>query len=85
MKKIKLHELSYQVGNVIKICKEPQKVRRTGFYLNSEHLIQKPPENHINSQMGIWVNDKNGKIRYLQFMYWSWTGRTNKVIRTRTK
>ncbi len=59
-----------QVGNLIKIKKEPPAAKRTGFFLNTFHQIVDPPENYVNSQASIWVKSKNGNKKQLQFMYW---------------
>lgn len=86
-------EKHYQPGNIIKIREEPPKAKRLGFLLHSTHVIQHPPENHINSAMAVWINDKNENLFYLQFPYWIWTGkiaiskvkRTRKIVNTKVK
>lgn len=84
--KVQPYEEHYQVGNVIQIRSEPPKARRYGFLFGTEHEIQPPPLNATpskNSAMGVWVKSRQGELKYLQFMYWSWLGKVNKIQRTR--
>jgi hypothetical protein len=76
-------EKHYQVGNIIRIKREPPKARRYGFFLDSEHIIQEPPEKHLNTPMAIWLLTKQGELKSLQFFYWSWTGKTKENKRVR--
>lgn len=83
--KVMPHQRHYQVGNVIRICKEPLKAKSYGFLLGSLHIIKQPPEGCINNASAIWLQDKQRHLRSLQFMYWQWTGKVERVTRTRTK
>ena len=90
MNELKPSELHYQVGNIIRITKEPKFAKKLGFTFNSDHVIIKPPENRINSAMAVWIKDKNGMKVELPFYNWIWTGRTvktkeNRIKRKRTK
>lgn len=86
MNELKPSELHYQVGNIIRITKEPNVfAKKFGFTVNSEHVIVKPPENRINSPMAVWVKDKNGIKADLPFHTWVWTGRTIKIKENRIK
>ena len=83
--KVMPHQRHYQVGNIVRIRKEPPKARSSGFLLGSLHVIKRPPEGSINSASAIWLQDKQRQLRSLQFMYWEWTGKVERVTRTRTK
>jgi len=90
MNELKPSELHYQVGNIIRIIKEPKFAKKFGFTLNSEHVIVTPPKNGINSAIAVWIKDKNGMKVELPFYNWIWTGRTvkikgNRIKRKRTK
>jgi hypothetical protein len=76
--KIMAHQRSYQVGNIMRIIKEPRMARRFGFTLGTEHVIVEPPENYLNCGGGVWVNDKKGTPRYLRFYECKWTGKVKK-------
>ena len=77
--KVMPHQRHYQVGNVVRICKEPPKARSSGFLLESLHVIENPPTGGVNTAGGIWLKDKHGKLRELQFMYWQWTGKVKRM------
>lgn len=68
-------EKSIQPGCIIRIKQEPPGARITGFTFGSEHVIQIPPENGINSQAGVWLHDKRKRLKYLHFPYWKTTGK----------
>jgi len=82
---MKAHEKHYQVGNIIRIRREPPRPKLSGFYLDTEHVIQKPPTGKLNTGMGVWVKNNQNKIRLLRFQYWFWTGKTEKITRTRRR
>lgn len=77
--KVMPHQRHYQVGNIVRIRKEPLKARRNGFLLGTEHIIQHPPKNSINSAGAIWLINRLGELKSLQFMYWTWTGKVRRV------
>lgn len=64
-----------QPGFVVKIKREPARANITGFLVGTEHIIQQPPEHGVNTQAGIWLKDKRGRLRYLFFPYWIALGR----------
>ena len=70
MNQIKPSEQSIQPGRIVKITHEPPRARRYGFILGSEHIIQIPPKNGVNSHMGVWVKDKRENLYYLRCGYW---------------
>lgn len=72
---IRPSELGYQVGNIVRISKEPKRAKRDGFLLGSEHVIVEPPAGHLNCAGEIWVNDKNGIPKCLQFYEYFWGGK----------
>jgi hypothetical protein len=76
--KIMAHQKSYQIGNIMRITKEPRMARRFGFTLNTEHVIVEPPENYLNCGGEVWVNDKKGIPRCLRFYECTWTGKVEK-------
>jgi hypothetical protein len=77
-------ERCYQVGNIIKIRKEPRRAKLFGFTMGTEHVIQNPPKEYkghgtsINCHAGVWVNDVSNRLRFLSWEYYFWTGRCNK-------
>lgn len=76
-------ERCYQVGNIIKIRKEPRRAKLFGFTMGSEHVIQNPPKEYkghgtsINCHAGIWVHDVSKRLRFLSWEHYYWTGKTN--------
>jgi len=72
-------EASYQVGNVIKICRKLRRAKENGFILNSEHVIVEPPKNHMNCGMHVWVKNINNELKSLKFYEFYWTGKTVEV------
>jgi hypothetical protein len=80
---MKEYEKHYQVGGIIKIRREPPFAKRFGFLIDTEHVIQKPPENKINSAMGVWILDKREILRQISFPFYIWTGKTKSIKRQR--
>ena len=80
---MKEYEKHYQVGNIIRIRKEPPRPNLSGFYLNTEHAIQTPPNGKLNTGLGVWVKNNQNKICLLRFQYWEWAGNVEKIIRKR--
>ena len=80
---MKEYEKHYQVGNIIRIRKEPLRPNLSGFYLNTEHAIQTPPNGKLNTGLGVWVKNNQNKIRLLRYQYWIWTGKTTQIKRVR--
>lgn len=72
---IRPSELHYQIGNIVRIRKEPERAKRDGFLLGSEHVIVEPPAGYLNSAMAIWVKNKNGITKSLRFYEYFWTGK----------
>ena len=72
---IRPSELSYQIGNIVRICKEPKRAKRDGFLLGSEHVIVEPPAGHLNCAGVIWVKNKNGITKSLRFYEYFWGGK----------
>jgi hypothetical protein len=72
--KIPVSEKYIQPGYTVKIKQEPPRSKITRFLLNTVHPIQKPPENGLNSHAGVWLKDKRGRLRYVQFPFWKQTG-----------
>lgn len=75
------HEKHYQIGNIVKICKEPPKARRYGFLLGTEHVIVEPPKGYKNTGMAVWVKDKRGELKSLTFYQCYWTGKKVRIRR----
>jgi len=65
---IRPSELHYQIGNIVRIRKEPKRAKRDGFLLGSEHVIVEPPTGYLNCAGGVWVKNKNGKLKVYGFM-----------------
>lgn len=76
--KVMAHQRSYQVGNIMRITKEPRMARRFGFTLGTKHVIVEPPENQLNCGRKVWLNDKKGIPRCLQSYEYIWTGKVEK-------
>jgi hypothetical protein len=74
-----IHESTIQVGNIIRITKEPKRAKRNGFLLGTEHTIQNPPKGFLNSLMGVWVLNKFGELKPLQFFEYQWTGKVKRI------
>lgn len=74
-----------QVGCIIRIKLEPPRAKRTGFLLDTEHVIQEPPKNYLNSRMGVWLKDNSGKLVNLLFTYWVTTNKKSETKRIRLR
>ena len=67
-------EEHYKPGRIVLIREQPRFAKKSGDFLKgSKHIIQKPPEKYLNSPMGVWLKNKNGKLKYLQFPYFQTT------------
>ena len=53
--------------------KEPAKPKRHGLFLGSEHVIQPPPKNGINSITAVWVKGRLDELIELPFWLWQTT------------
>lgn len=78
-------ENNIQPGCIVKIRRDTKRMRIDGFKEDTEHIIQNPPKNHINSLMSVFLKTKKGKLKQIPFYYFLTTAKKEKVKKLKRK